>query len=598
METADKKTEAIKGGEFLIRDTKAQEIFIPEEWTEEQQMIAQMCRDFLATEVHPNLDRIDAMEEGLMVSLMEKAGALGMLGLSVPEDLGGMGVDFKTSMLATEALGTGFSFSVAYGAHTGIGTLPLLYYGNQEQKAKYIPKLASGEWKASYCLTEPSSGSDANSGKTKAVLSEDGKHYSITGQKMWITNGGFANLHTVFAKIEDHKNLTAFLIEADSEGITLNAEEKKMGIKGSSTRQVFYNNVKIPVENLLGEREGGFKIAVNILNIGRIKLAGGVMGGAKGAFIDSIKYANEREQFGRSISKYGAIRHKLAEQVIKIFSVESATYRASQNIDDAINSLIESGMDKGKATLKGIEQFAPECAILKVVGSECLDYVVDEGVQIHGGMGFSAETQIERSYRDARINRIFEGTNEINRMLTVGMIMKKAMKGELDLMGPAMAVANELMGIPDFSDASDSLFDAEKVCVKNFKKAVLMIAGASAKKYADQMAKEQEVMMNIADMVNEVYLAESTLLRVEKMVSIRGEESCQEQIDIMRVFIYDAADSINKSGKDALNAFAEGDEMRMMLMGLKRFTKHAPFNAKEARQRIALKAIEANDYCY
>ena len=598
METADKKTEAIKGGEFLIRDTKAQEIFIPEEWTEEQQMIAQMCRDFLATEVHPNLDRIDAMEEGLMVSLMEKAGALGMLGLSVPEDLGGMGVDFKTSMLATEALGTGFSFSVAYGAHTGIGTLPLLYYGTQEQKAKYIPKLASGEWKASYCLTEPSSGSDANSGKTKAVLSEDGKHYSITGQKMWITNGGFANLHTVFAKIEDDKNLTAFLIEADSEGITLNAEEKKMGIKGSSTRQVFYNNVKIPVENLLGEREGGFKIAVNILNIGRIKLAGGVMGGAKGAFVDSINYANEREQFGRSISKYGAIRHKLAEQIIKIFTVESATYRASQNIDDAINSLIESGMDKGKATLKGIEQFAPECAILKVVGSECLDYVVDEGVQIHGGMGFSAETQIERSYRDARINRIFEGTNEINRMLTVGMIMKKAMKGELDLMGPAMAVANELMGIPDFTEGSDALFDAEKVYVKNFKKAVLMIAGASAKKYADKMAKEQEVMMNIADMVNEVYLAESTLLRVEKMVSIRGEESCQEQIDIMRVFIYDAADSINKSGKDALNAFAEGDEMRMMLMGLKRFTKHAPFNAKEARQRIALKAIDANDYCY
>ncbi|MDG2331382.1 MAG: acyl-CoA dehydrogenase family protein [Flavobacteriales bacterium] len=598
METADKKTEAIKGGEFLIRDTKAQEIFIPEEWTEEQQMIAQMCRDFLATEVHPNLDRIDAMEEGLMVSLMEKAGALGMLGLSVPEDLGGMGVDFKTSMLATEALGTGFSFSVAYGAHTGIGTLPLLYYGTQEQKAKYIPKLASGEWKASYCLTEPSSGSDANSGKTKAVLSEDGKHYSITGQKMWITNGGFANLHTVFAKIEDDKNLTAFLIEADSEGITLNAEEKKMGIKGSSTRQVFYNNVKIPVENLLGEREGGFKIAVNILNIGRIKLAGGVMGGAKGAFVDSIKYANEREQFGRSISKYGAIRHKLAEQIIKIFTVESATYRASQNIDDAINSLIESGMDKGKATLKGIEQFAPECAILKVVGSECLDYVVDEGVQIHGGMGFSAETQIERSYRDARINRIFEGTNEINRMLTVGMIMKKAMKGELDLMGPAMAVANELMGIPDFAEGSDALFDAEKVYVKNFKKAVLMIAGASAKKYADKMAKEQEVMMNIADMVNEVYLAESTLLRAEKMVSIRGEESCQEQIDIMRVFIYDAADAINKSGKDALNAFAEGDEMRMMLMGLKRFTKHAPFNAKEARQRIALKAIEANDYCY
>jgi len=598
METTDKEMEAIKGGEFLVRDTQPHEIFTPEEWTEEQLMIAQMCRDFLATEVHPNLDRIDAMEEGLMVSIMEKAGELGMLGLSVPEDLGGMGVDFKTSMLATEALGTGFSFSVAYGAHTGIGTLPLLYYGTEDQKQKYIAKLATGEWKASYCLTEPGSGSDANSGKTKAVLSDDGKYYSVTGQKMWITNGGFADLHTVFAKIGDDKNLTAFLIEADSEGITLNAEEKKMGIKGSSTRQVFYNNVKVPVENLLGDREGGFKIAVNILNIGRIKLAGGVMGGSKGALIDSIKYANEREQFGRPISKYGAIRHKLAEQVIKIFAVESATYRASQNIDDAINALIEGGMDKSQATLKGIEQFAPECAILKVVGSECLDYVVDEGVQIHGGMGFSAETRIERSYRDARINRIFEGTNEINRMLTVGMIMKKAMKGELDLMGPAMAVANELMSIPDFGDASDELFAAETKYVKNFKKAVLMIAGAAAKKFADKMAKEQEVMMNIADMVNMVYIAESTLLRVQKMVGVKGEEACQERLDIMRVLIYDCADSINKFGKDALNAFADGDEMRMMLMGLKRFTKHAPFNAKEARQRIALGLIEANDYCY
>ncbi len=598
METQEKKMDAIKGGEFLVRDTEAKDIFTPEEWSEEQLMIAQMCRDFLAAEVHPNLDRIDSMEEGLMVTLMEKAGELGMLGLSVPEDLGGMGVDFKTSMLATEALGTGFSFSVAYGAHTGIGTLPLLYYGTDEQKQKYIPKLASGEWKACYCLTEPSSGSDANSGKTRAVLSDDGKHYVLNGQKMWITNGGFANLHTVFAKIDDDENLTAFLVEGDSEGISLNPEEKKMGIKGSSTRQVFYNNVKVPVENLLGDRQGGFKIAVNILNIGRIKLAGGVMGGCKGAIEDSVKYANEREQFGRSISKYGAIRHKLAEQCVKTFAVESATYRASQNIDDAINALIESGMDKGKATLKGIEQFAPECAILKVVGSECLDFVVDEGVQIHGGMGFSAETRIERSYRDARINRIFEGTNEINRMLTVGMIMKRAMKGELDLMGPAMAVANELMGIPDFGDGSDELFEAEKKYVKNFKKAVLMVAGAAAQKFMDKMAKEQEVMMNIADMVNMVYVAESTLLRVEKMVGVKGEEACQEQLDMMRVLIYDYADAMNKAGKDALNAFAEGDEMRMMLMGLKRFTKHAPFNAKEARQRIAQKLIEANDYCY
>ena len=355
----------IKGGEFIIKNTKPENIFTPEEWSEEHKMIAQTCEEFIHKEVVPHLDRIDAMEDGLMPSLMEKAGELGLLGLSVPEDLGGMGVDFKTSLLATEYLGLGFSFSVAFGAHTGIGTLPLLYYGNDEQKKKYIPKLATGEWKAAYCLTEPSSGSDANSGKTKADLSGDGKHYTINGQKMWITNGGFANLFTVFAKIEDDENLTAFLVEADSEGITLNPEEKKMGIKGSSTRQVFFNNVKVPVENMLSERQNGFKIALNILNIGRIKLAAGVMGGAKGAITESVKYANEREQFGRPISKYGAIRYKLAEQVIYTYVVESATYRAGQNIDDAIQGLVASGMDKEKATLKGIELFAPECAVLK-----------------------------------------------------------------------------------------------------------------------------------------------------------------------------------------------------------------------------------------
>ena len=590
------KNNAIKGGEFIIRETKANEIFIPEEWTEEQKMIKQMCHDFVNNEIMPNLDRIDAMEEGLVPSLLEKAGELGLLGITVPADLGGMEMDFVTSMLATESLGAGFSFSVAYGAHTGIGTLPLLYYGTEEQKKKYIPKLASGEWKASYCLTEPSAGSDANSGKTKAVLSEDGKHYILNGQKMWITNAGFANFFTVFAKIDDDENLTAFLVEGDSEGITLNPEEKKMGIKGSSTRQVFFNNVKVPVENMLSERGNGFKIAVNILNIGRIKLAGGVMGGAKAAIKDSVIYANEREQFGRPISKYGAIREKLANQAIYTFATESATYRASQNIDDAINALIESGMEKGKATLKGIEQFAPECAILKVYGSEALDYVVDEGVQIHGGMGYSAETNIERAYRDARINRIFEGTNEINRLLTVSMILRKAMKGELDLMGPAMAVGNELMGIPDFGAPDTTLFAAEKKYVANFKKALLMIAGSAAQKIQEKLVKEQEIVMNIADIAIQTYVAESTLLRVEKMVSILGEDACKEQLDMMRVLIYDACDIINKAGKDALNAFAEGDELRMMLMGLKRFTKHEPFNAKEARQRIALKMIEKNDY--
>lgn len=587
---------AIKGGEFIIRDTKPEDIFIPEEWNEEQLMIAKMCDDFIAQEVEPNLDRIDEMEEGLMPSILDKAGELGLLSLSVPEDLGGMGLDFKTTLLATERLGKGYSFSVAYGAHTGIGTLPILYYGTQEQKEKYIPKLASGEWKASYCLTEPSAGSDANSGKTKAELTEDGKHYLINGQKMWITNAGFAKIFTVFAKIGDDKNLTAFIVDAESEGITLNPEEKKMGIKGSSTRQVFFNDVKVPVENMLSERGNGFKIALNILNIGRIKLGGAVLGGAKAAIDYSIKYANEREQFGRPISKYGAIRHKIGEQIIKCFVVESATYRAGQNIDDAIQAYIDGGMDKEQATLKGIELFAPECAILKVAGSECLDYVVDEAVQINGGMGYSAESPVERAYRDSRINKIFEGTNEINRMLIVDLVLKRAMKGELDLMGPAQEVANELMSIPDFGDQPEGIFAEEYKALAGFKKVILMVAGSAVQKLMATLSKEQEVLMNIADLAIDIYQAESTLLRVDKMISMRGEEACKDEIAIVKTYFYDVADKINKYGKDAINAFAGGDEAKMMLMGLRRFTKIEGFNSKEARQQIALRVIEAGEY--
>lgn len=596
MSTTDLKP--ITGGEFIIRDTAPSEIFIPENWTEEQRMIAGMCDDFISTEVLPVIERIDKMEEGLMPSIMGKAGELGLLAMTVPEELGGMGVDFKTSLLATERLAMGYSFSVAYGAHTGIGTLPLLYYGNEEQKKKYIPKLASGEWKASYCLTEPSAGSDANSGKTKAVLSEDGKHYLISGQKMWITNAGFANFFTVFAKIDNDEKLTAFLVEAASEGITLNPEEKKMGIKGSSTRQVFFNNVKVPVENMLSERENGFKIALNILNIGRIKLAAGVMGGAKQSVSASVQYANEREQFGRVISKYGAIRYKLAEQAIRAFVVESATYRAGQNIDDAIAGLVAGGMDKGEATLKGIEQFAPECAILKVAGSEALDYCVDEAVQIFGGMGYSAESSVERAYRDARINRIFEGTNEINRLLVVDMILRRAMKGELDLMGPAMKVAGELMSIPEFGDKPEGTFANETIYLQGFKKTILMIAGSAVQKLMQSLSKEQEILMNIADMAIWTYLAESALLRVQQMIELKGEENCEAQIAMVKTYFADSADRMNKAGKDALNSFAEGDELRMMLMGLKRFTKTEAFNPKEARQLIASKIIEANSYCF
>ncbi len=591
-------SQAIKGGEFLIRETPANVVFIPEEWNEEQRMIAQTCRDFLEQEVFPNVERLDQMEEGLMVSLLDKAAELGLLGITIPEEYGGFGKDFVTGMLTTEITGAGNSFAVALAAHVGIGTLPILYYGNKAQKEKYIPKLASGEWKAAYCLTEPDAGSDANSGKTRAILSEDGKHYLLNGQKMWITNGGFADVYTVFAKIDEDDYLSAFIVERGYEGISLNPEEKKMGIKGSSTRQIFFNNVKVPVENLLSERKNGFKIALNILNIGRIKLAGAALGASKQVISHSVKYANERQQFGRPIAKYGAIRHKLGEQAIRAFAVESATYRCSQNIEEAISALEASGMDKEKAVLKGVEQFAAEAAILKVAGSEALDYIVDEGVQIYGGMGYSAEAPMDRAYRDSRINRIFEGTNEINRMLIVEMLLKKAMKGELDLMGPAMKVAQELTSIPDFGSEEDRPFAKEKKYLQNFKKAVLMTAGAAAQKLTTQLAKEQEIMLNIADMVIDTYLAESVLLRAEK---INDREDIQEKslyLDIARTFLHDAADRIHKAGKEAVLAFAEGDEQRMMLMGLRRFTKTEPFNAKEARRNVASALIAADSYCF
>lgn len=593
-----KKEQVIMGGEFLIRDIDADHVFIPEEFDEEQRMIAQSCKDFVEQEVIPNLDRIDALEEGLMDSILTKAGELGLLGVSVPEDLGGFGKNFVTGMLTSEATGAGHSFSVAISAHTGIGTLPILYYGTQAQKEKYVPKLATGEWKGAYCLTEPGSGSDANSGKTKAELTEDGKHYKINGQKMWITNGGFANVYTVFARIGDDENLSAFIVEADSEGVSLNPEEKKMGIKGSSTRQVFFNDVLVPTENLLGERNGGFKIALNILNIGRIKLAAAVLGGCKGTIDHAINYSNERSQFGRPISKYGAIKDKLAKMAIETYACESATYRAAQNIEDRINYLDEQGMTKEEATLKGIEQYAAECAMMKVHGSETLDLVVDEGVQIYGGMGYSAEAPVERAYRDARINRIFEGTNEINRMLTVDMMLKKAMKGELDLLGPAKQVADELMSIPDFGEADTDFFAVQHKYIKNFKKAVLMVAGAAAQKLMMELAKEQEILMNIADMLIETYVAESTLLRVEKLTRKKGEEATALHRDIAQAYIYQASEKIGKAGRESLMSFADGDELRMMMMGIKRFTKVDPFNIKNTRRNIAESMIQANKYLF
>jgi len=588
---------AIKGGEFLIRQTKPEEIFIPEEWGEEEKMIAQTCRDFLEQEVIPKVDELDAMKDpNLMPSLLKKAGELGILSISIPTEYGGMGMDFKTSMLAAEAVGGGHSFSVAISAHTGIGTLPILYYGSEEQKQEYIPKLASGEWLGCYCLTEPSAGSDANSGKTKAVL--EGDQWNINGQKMWITNGGFADVFTVFAKIDDDKNLSAFIVEKGAEGLSLNPEEKKMGIKGSSTRQVFFNDVKVAKNKQLSDRENGFKIALNILNVGRIKLAAATLGASKDVVTHAIHYANERNQFGRPISKYGAIKYKIGEMGIRTYALESAVYRISQNIQDRIKSLETEGMEKGKATLKGIEEYAAECAMMKVVGSEVLDYVTDEGVQIHGGMGYSAETRVEKAYRDSRINRIFEGTNEINRMLTVDMILKKAMKGELDLMGAAKSVQDELLGIPDFGTDDDSLFAKEYKLIDGFKKSILMVAGAAAQKLMMELSKEQEILMNIADMANDAYVAEAIVLRVNKRINMLGDEGQEVYKNMARVFVHDAADRINKNAKDALMSFAEGDELRMMLMGIKRFTKSEPFNVKDARRDVANHLINANKYSF
>ena len=595
MSSITQQQKVLKGGEWLIKESSPFETFIPEEYTEEHQMVKDMCASFLDTEVLPVLDRIDKLEQGLMPSLVVKAGEQGLLGASIPEQYGGLGKDFITSTLVNEGLGGGFSFSVAVAAHTGIGTLPILYFGTDAQKEKYIPKLASGEWKGAYGLTEPNSGSDALGAKTTARLSADGKHYIMNGQKCWITNGGFADVYTVFAKVDGDK-FSAFIIERGFEGFTQGPEEHKMGIKGSSTVQLYFQDCKVPVENLLGEIGKGHVIAFNILNIGRLKLCAAALGAAKRAANTSIEYAITREQFKTSISNFGAIKNKIAEMAIHIWVCESALYRTAKWIDDREPELLAAGKPFNEALLGAAEEYAIECAMLKVYGSEVLDFVVDEGVQIHGGNGFSDEYLISKAYRDSRINRIYEGTNEINRLLTVDMVLKRAMKGRLDIMAPAMAVQKELMSIPDFGTGDDEAFSKEKKLVANFKKAILMTAGAAVQKLMMKIENEQEILMNIADMAIETFNAESALLRAIKLVDQKGEAQCQFELDITRTYLYDAADRINKHGKDAINAFAEGDEQRMMLLGLKRFTKADPFNSKEAKRRIADKVKSDGKY--
>lgn len=597
MSTETIQHTVLKGGEWLIRESDPHQTFIPEDYTEEQQMVKDMCIQFIGSEVLPVVDRIDKLEEGLMPSLMEKAGELGLLAASVPEALGGLGKDFVTSNLVAEGLGGGYSFSVAVSAHAGIGTLPILYFGTEAQKQKYIPKLASGEWKGSYGLTEPNSGSDALSAKTTAVLSADGKHYILNGQKCWITNGGFADVFTVFAKVNGDQ-FTGFIVERGMEGFTQGPEEHKMGIKGSSTVQLYFQDCKVPVENVLGEIGRGHIIAFNILNIGRLKLAAATLGGAKAAMNEIVQYANTREQFKKPIASFGAMQHKLAQMATRVWVSESALYRTAKWIDEKEHALLQEGKHFNEALLGGAEEYAIECAMLKVDGSEMLDFVVDEGVQIHGGNGFSDEYLISRAYRDSRINRIYEGTNEINRLLTVDMMLKRAMKGKLDLMTPAMAVSKELMSIPDFGDEDEGAFAAEKKAIVNMKKAILMTAGAAVQKLMMQLESEQEILMNIADMAIQTFHAESALLRLLKLADKKGIDHVSSEADMVRCYLNDAVDIVNKRGKEAINAFAEGDEQRMMLLGLKRFTKMAPFNSKQARRNIAAKLIEANRYCF
>jgi alkylation response protein AidB-like acyl-CoA dehydrogenase len=596
MSTATETRKALKGGEWLIKESTPADTFTAEGFTEEQLMIRDMCNQFLDAEVYPNLDRIDALEPGLMKSLVTKAGEQGLLATSFPEEYGGLGKDFVTSTIINEYLGAGHSFSVAIAAHTGIGTLPILYFGTPEQKEKYIPKLITGEWAGAYGLTEPNSGSDALGAKTTAKLSEDGKYYILNGQKCWITNGGFAQVYTVFAKVDGDK-FTGFIVDRGTEGFTQGPEEKKMGIKGSSTVQLYFQDCKVPAENLLGEVGKGHRIAFNILNIGRLKLCAAANGGARKSLDGTVEYAKTREQFKQPISNFGAIKHKLAEMAIRIYVAESALYRTAKWIDEKEHELLASGKPFNEALLGAAEEYAIECAMLKVYGSEVLDYVVDEGVQVHGGNGFSAEYNASRAYRDSRINRIYEGTNEINRLLILDMTLKRAMGGRLDLMGPAMGVQKELMSIPDFSE-DDTPFASERKLIANLKKAILMASGAAVQKLMMKIENEQEILMNISDMAIETFNAESVLLRVMKMVEEKGEASSQVYLDMMRTYLYDAADRVNKSGKDAINAFSDGDEQKMILIGLKRFTKAEPFNTKDARRRIADQMIAAGKYCF
>lgn len=591
-----------RGGQFIVKQTDSAHVFTPEDFSEEQQMMRDSVKEFVDKELWPNKDRFENKDYEFTKTSMQKAGELGLLGVAVPEAYGGLGMGFVSTMLVCDYIsGATGSFSTAFGAHTGIGTMPITLYGNEAQKQKYVPKLATGEWFGAYCLTEPDAGSDANSGKTKAVLASDGSHYLITGQKMWISNAGFCNLFIVFARIEDDKNITGFIIENDpSNGITLGEEEHKLGIRASSTRQVFFTDTKVPVENMLSERGNGFKIAMNALNVGRIKLAAACLDSQRRIITKSVQYANERIQFKTPIASFGAIRTKLAEMATNAYVGESASYRAAASIEQRIQERIAQGNTHQEAELKGVEEFAIECSILKVAVSEDVQHCADEGIQIFGGMGFSEDTPMESAWRDARISRIYEGTNEINRMLCVGMLIKKAMKGHVDLLGPAMKVADELLSIPDF-DVPDysELFSEEKEILEKLKKAFLMVAGSAVQKYGPDLEKHQALLLAASDMLIEIYMAESALLRTEKIVKEKGQDKYKEEIAMTQLYLYHAVDIISLRAKEGIAAISEGDEQRMMLMGLRRFSKYTNLpNINALREVIAQRLVSENQYCF
>jgi len=591
-----------RGGQFLVKETTCENIFTPEDFSEEQIMMRDSVKEFVDKEIWPFKNRFENKDYAFTEETMRKAGELGFLSVAVPENYGGMGMGFVDTCLVCDYIsGATGSFSTAFGAHTGIGTMPITLYGTEEQKQKYVPKLASGEWFGAYCLTEPGAGSDANSGKTKAVLSEDGTHYKITGQKMWISNAGFCSLFIVFARIGDDKNITGFIVENDANnGITMNEEEHKLGIRASSTRQVFFNDTVVPISNMLSERGNGFKIAMNALNVGRIKLAAACLDAQRRVTTNAIHYANERIQFDVPISYFGAIRYKLAEMATSAYAGESATYRAAKDIENRIKIREAEGTSHQEAELKGVEEFAIECSILKVAVSEDVQNCADEGIQILGGMGFSEDTPMESAWRDARIARIYEGTNEINRMLSVGMLIKKAMKGHIDLLGPASKVQEDLMGIPSFDipDYSE-LFAEEKEMIGKLKKAFLMVAGGAVQKYGMDLDAHQQLLMAAADMLIEIYMAESTILRTEKMAKNIGENKCKEQIAMAKLYLYKAVDIVTQKGKESIISFAEGDEQRMMLMGLRRFTKYTNMpNIVGLREMITNKLVAENGYCF